>query len=199
MTKIWEILKIAAIPIGIFLLYINFFERINQFIKHIFNRNKSALLVLEKIIDWFNFIHSTMKENDFDLIKLNSIEDDIDFLFKQKKYSKIIIHFDKTFINKYLKSKGIKKSGRTENIFIKYSKIGHPQLHKILQIISNEQKNEYTPLNMPLKTFWGIIRGCFYIFYKEYGDPNFNNGAYTVNYSSIESQIELLKLYYKLY
>ena len=198
MDIFWDLIKRFSFPLGIILVYISFFEKINNFIKNIFSKRKTSIFICNKIIDWYNFVDSNLTEDGINLNACLNIESDIDSLFNKNKYSKIKVKFNKIFINNFLQTRKLDKIDRTPENFKKYSNLKHPELDKLLELASLNTKNKYSLFYMPLKSYWGIVNGCFHIFYREYTDPNFNNADYTINFSSIKIPIEILKLYYKI-
>ncbi len=198
MESFWNLINSISVPLGIILVYLSFFEKINNFIVNLFSKRKTTILICNKIIDWYNFIDSNLTENGINLNECLNKESEIDSLFNKNKYSRIKIKFKQNFINNFLKTRKLDKIDRTPENFIKYSNLKHPQLDILFELTSLNTKNKYSLFYMPLKSYWGIINGCFHIFYKEYTDPDFNNDNYTINFSSIKIPIEILKLYYKI-
>jgi hypothetical protein len=117
-----------------------------------------------------------------------------------EKKSKSMLYFSKAFINKYLRFCGIKKEFRNKDTFIKFAHIKHINLELILGLESHIQKRKVTHFKMPFKTYWGIIRGNYHIFNKQYVTVWKDVEEHqTVIFPDIEMPIKLLRMYFKIY
>lgn len=199
MEHFWYYILLIGGPIGIFTAYISFGEYIAKFLKWIFKKKTYDEKIFIKILDWFSYIDKNLTEKGLNQEELGYIEKEIDFLFGIHKDSVFPLNFSIKFIDKYLEFCGLKKEFRTKENFIKYAHIKHENLELILGLDSNIKKSKITEFNMPLYTFWIILRGNFYTFYGQYLD-NWNEtpDEKKLYYSDIEMPIKLLRIYFDL-
>jgi hypothetical protein len=186
-----KIVSISGI-LSVLLIFINFGSTVYDFLKKILNKNKKEKFLCLKIIEWFDFIDQNLLPSGLNIAKLNFIEKGIEELLYQKKYSKLEFSFNNNFIRKYLRSEGISKKS-SKILFIKYSNLISEQLSNVL-----EKSKTHQPLKISYSMFWLIISQSFHVFYNEYINPDFTNNNYTIDFSTTEKLISLLKIKYKL-
>ncbi len=189
-----------GIILSIIITYVAFGEYVYKFYKWITKKSSKEKKICSKIFSWFSFIDKNLTENGINLIKLNSIEKEIDFYFNIDKNSKLKLNFSKSFINKYLKFCGLKSEFWTQENFIKFAHIRNNNLQLILELETEVQKKKISEFNIPLNVYWNIVKGNFYNFHRQY-ITNWKDikKDEKLTFADIEMPIKLLKMYYKEY
>lgn len=200
MDQIWYYFLLIGGLIGIIAAYIGIGEYLIRFINWVFMQNKHEDKICKKILEWFAYIDINLTEQGVNLEELSLIEKEIDFLFKVKQGSISVLKFSNKFIDRYLEFVGLAKKYRTKQMFLHYSHIKHANLDLILDLTASIKKSKVTPFQLPLETFWGILRGNFHTFHRQYICEGDNiSEEQKLTFADIEMPIKLLRIYYKIH
>lgn len=169
------------------------------FLKKVFSkRHKEQLLIVRKIIAWFDYIDINLDNKSFNISYINSLEKDIDFKFSTTKSKNYTLKFNEKFQSKVLNYYGIKKEYHNEEMFKKYARLNYEYIKIILALSNKIHKSKYSVSNILLSDYWNILRGNFYKFYGQYKNDWKNVKSNEIKFvmTDFENPVMILKLYY---
>jgi hypothetical protein len=186
--------------LSIIVTYIAAGEYIIRLFKIIFKKEKYCKQISTKILDWFNFIDKNLTDHGINIEEVNSLEKEVDFLFKMHNCNKVVMNFNIKFIKNYLKYCGLQSKYRTKEQFLKYAHIRHEKLDLILALSSNHHKKKFSQFNILFVDYWLIIRGNFHIYYSQY-IKNYQDipEDKQLTIADIEMPVKVIRMYFKQY
>ncbi len=208
MNNFLTVFQNKFVSAGSFLAIIITYLSIAGHLKHSFaflkkilsKKHKEQSLIVNKIVEWFNYIDINLDNDSFNISYINSLEKDIDFRFSRIKTKKYTLKFNKKFQGRVLNYYGIKKEFHNEDMFKKFSRLNYEYIQIILALSNNIHKSKYSVSNILFVDYWNILRGNFYKFYGQYKNDWKNVKSNEIKFvmTDFENPVMILKLYYNV-
>jgi len=152
-------------------LFFTFFNHIINFSRNIFEliskKIKYKKIILNLILDWYNYIDKNIDNDDFNISIVNNLENEISHQFSLKSNKKLLLYFNKNFRKKIMKELfGYKKYPKSDAIYKKYFRLDDDSTSLALQLTSGANKKNYSIYKFPFEFYWNLIRGNYYNFIK---------------------------------